>query len=70
MKTTEDKPQVQERWYITTDFFRNGGEFIAGLGPWDTREEALAARFGYELGTRREGRYFVDSWPVREMEQS
>lgn len=57
---------TKTRWYITTDFFANGGEFIASLGSWNTREEALAARFGYELGRRREGLYFVDCWPAQE----
>lgn len=51
---------VRERWYITTDFFRNGGKYLQGLGPWPTREEALACRTGYEAGSGQVGRYAVD----------
>lgn len=64
MKTTEKKSDVRERWYVTTDFFRDGGKYIAGLGPWDTRELALACRTGYEAATGRNDLY-VDVWEQR-----
>lgn len=59
--------KVKDRWYVCTDFKRLGGKVIevqrgAVLGPFDTRDEALACRFGFEQGTRQDGRYAVDNW--------
>jgi hypothetical protein len=59
--------KTKDRWYVCTDFKRNGGKVIQTsygdiLGPYDTREEALACRFGFEQGARRDGCLFVDNW--------
>jgi hypothetical protein len=59
--------KVKDRWYVCTDYKRLGGKVIQTsygdfLGPYDTVEEALACRFGFEQGTRGEGRYYVDNW--------
>ena len=55
----------QDRWYVTTAFFRNGGLIVRArsgqlLGPFETREEALACRYGLEQSTGTEGNYAVD----------
>lgn len=62
--------ETKERWYITTDFFRNGGKVVrvktargyTDLGPWPSRDEALACRYGFEQGSGNEGAYAVDQW--------
>lgn len=59
--------KTKDRWYVCTDFKRNGGKVIKTcygnlLGPWDTRDEALACRLGFEDGAQRNGAYFVDNW--------
>ena len=60
-----DETKARERWYVTTDFFRNGGQAVSAngvhvLGPYNTREEALACREGFEHGARMQGRLYVD----------
>lgn len=57
--------KTKERWYVTTAFFRNGGMIVRArsgrlLGPFATRDEALACRYGLEQGTGTEGNYAVD----------
>lgn len=52
-------------WYVATAFFRHGGKIVRArsgqlLGPFETREEALACRFGFEQSTGTEGNYYVD----------
>lgn len=55
----------RERWYVTTAFFSQGGRIVRArsgqlLGPFPTREEALACRYGLEQSTGTDGNYFVD----------
>jgi len=64
---TETKTKTKDRWYVCTDLKRNGGKVIKTcydrlLGPFDTRDEALACREGFEAGAHRNGAYSVDNW--------
>lgn len=61
--SNKDKPKG--KWYVTNELFANGGKIIKTrsgqiLGPWDTRDQALSCRFGFEHGTGCEGELFVD----------
>lgn len=54
-----------KNWYVATAFFAHGGKIVRArsgqlLGPWKTREEALACRYGLEQSTGTEGNYFID----------
>lgn len=60
-------PTPASEWFITTDFFVNGGKIVDGWGPFSTREIALRVRELVEAMPRNRSlhrTFFVDSRPI------
>jgi hypothetical protein len=52
---------MSEQWYVTTNWFKDGGMWLSG--PYSTRDDALTARATIEKMANRND-YYVDSAPA------